>query len=131
MPHQIIEYSANLDDDLDIESLAAAMHETAVRQEALPVGGIRTRVARRDVYLIADGHPDNAFINVTLRIAEGRTPEVQKETGEALFKTLRDFVSDVYEHRPMALSFEIQEIKAATRWKQGNLRDYMARRSSH
>lgn len=131
MPHLIIEYSANLDDDLDIEALAVAMHDTAVGQDALPIGGIRTRVARRDVYRIADGHPDNGFINVTLRIAEGRTADVQQETGEALFKTLRDFVSDVYEQRPMALSFEIQEIKTASRWKQGNLREFMARRSSH
>lgn len=131
MPHQIIEYSANLDDDIDIEALVAAMHDTAVRQDALPIGGIRTRVARREVYRIADAHPDNAFINVTLRIAEGRSPEVQHETGEALFKTLRNFVSDVFEQRPLALSFEIQEIKTATRWKQGNLRDYMAKRSSH
>ena len=50
MPHQIIEYSANLDADMDIDALVEAMHNTAVEIDALPIGGIRTRAARRDHY---------------------------------------------------------------------------------
>ncbi len=129
MPHQIIEYSANLDDDLDIAGLVGALHKVAVSQDALPTGGIRTRAERRDVFEIADGHPDNTFINVTLRIAEGRPLDVQKAVGEALFDELKYFVHSIYAKRPLALSFEIQEIKPDTRWKQSNLRDYMASRS--
>lgn len=130
MPHIIIEYSANLDDDLDMEALVRAMHKTAVGIDALPIGGIRVRTAKRELYRIADGHPDNSFINVTLRIAEGRSAKVQHAAGEALFGTLKDFVADVYPRCPMALSFEIQEIQAGSRWKQGNIREFMARRSS-
>lgn len=129
MPHLIIEYSANLDDDIDIDALVRALHETAVGIDALPTAGIRTRAARREHYRVADGHPDNSFINVTLRIAEGRPLEVRKASGEALFGTLKEFVNSTYNKRPMALSFEIQEIKPETRWKQGNIREYMARRA--
>ena len=129
MPQQVIEYSANLDDDLDIEGLVSALHETAVSIDALPTGGIRTRVARREVFRIADGHPDNTFINVTLRIAEGRPLDVQKATGQKLFDELNRYVAEIYKSRPIALSFEIQEIKPDTRWKQSNIREYMASRS--
>ena len=128
MPHQIVEYSANLEADLDIEELVEVMHATAVRLEALPVGGIRTRAARRDLYRIADGHPDNTFINVTLRIAP-RPDEVKQKVGEALFEALKDFVQPVFDERPMALSLEIQEIDAGLRWKQNNIRDYLAKRN--
>lgn len=127
MPHQIIEYSANLEDELDIEALVEAMHDAAVMCDALPIGGIRTRAARRDLYRIADGHADNLFINVTLRIAP-RPPEVKKEVGEKLFQALRDFVQPVYDTRPIALSLEIQEITPEFRWKHGNIRDYLAKR---
>lgn len=130
MPHQIIEYSANLDAEFSIDDLITAMHDTAVGLDSLPTGGIRTRAARRDHFCIADGHADNAFINVTLRIAKGRSPEEKKAAGEALFNTLQRFVAAVYRRRPMALSLEIQEIDPETRWKQGNIRDYMARRSA-
>jgi 5-carboxymethyl-2-hydroxymuconate isomerase len=129
MPHQVIEYSANLDDALDIDGLVGALHETAVSIDALPTGGIRTRAARREVFRIADGHPDNTFINVTLRIAEGRPLDVQKATGQKLFDELNRYVAEIYQSRPIALSFEIQEIKPDTRWKQSNIRDYMASRS--
>jgi 5-carboxymethyl-2-hydroxymuconate isomerase len=129
MPHQIIEYSANLDDSLDIDGLVRALHETAVSIDALPTGGIRTRAARREVFRIADGHPDNTFINVTLRIAEGRPLDVQKATGQKLFDELNRYVAEIYQNRPIALSFEIQEINPDTRWKKSNIRDYMASRS--
>lgn len=127
MPHQTIEYSANLDASIDIEALVDAMHQAAVKIDALPLGGIRTRAERRDLYRISDCHPDNTFINVTLHMAP-RPPEVQKATGEQLFQVLRDFVQPAFDRLPMALSFEITEIRTATRWKQSNIRDYLALR---
>ena len=127
MPHQIIEYSANLEAVLDVDGLVQTMHETAVGIDALPIGGIRTRAARRDVYRVSDSHPDNTFINVTLRIAP-RPAEIKKEIGERLFDALRRFVQPAFDKRPMALSLEIQEIDAEFRWKHSNIRDYLAQR---
>ena len=129
MPHQIIEYSANLDADMNIDELVAALHATAADIDALPVGGLRTRAVRRDHFKIADGHPDNTFINVTLRVAQGRTLEIRQDAGERLFAALRDFIAPIFDRRPMALSCEIQEISPETRWKQSNIRDYLARRT--
>ena len=127
MPHQTIEYSANLETDLDIDALVDTMHKTAVGIDALPLGGIRTRAERRDIYRISDGHPDNTFINVKLHMAP-RPLEVKKDTGERLFQALCDFVQPVFDRRPMALSLEVTEIQTETRWKQSNIRDYLARR---
>jgi 5-carboxymethyl-2-hydroxymuconate isomerase len=129
MPHQVIEYSANLESALDIDRLVEAMHAVAVSLDALPIGGIRTRTARRDTYRIADSHPDNTFINVTLRIAP-RPDDVKKEVGETLFQALNDFVQPVFSTTPMSLSLEIQEIDAECRWKHSNIRDYLAKRNS-
>ena len=39
MPHQTIEYSANLETELDITELIRVMHDTAANVEALPLGG--------------------------------------------------------------------------------------------
>lgn len=128
MPHLIIEYSANLDAKFEIDSLLKVLHETATGMDALPTAGIRTRAVRRDHYLIADCHPDNAFISMTLRLAEGRTLEQRLAAGAALFEALQRFVDNISESTPLSLAFEIQEIKTETRWKSGNIRDYMAKR---
>ena len=129
MPHQTIEYSANLEPELDLEALLEVLHETAAGIDALPVGGLRTRAVARQHYRIADGHPDNAFINVFLRIAPGRPFEVRKAAGEKLFQALCDFLEPIFSSSPLAISYEIQELDADLRWKQNNLRDYMTERA--
>ncbi len=130
MPHQVIEYSANVADRVDIDALVRELHDTAADIEALPVGGLRTRAVAREHYRIADGHPDNAFINIMLRIAPGRPFEVRRAAGERLFGALCEFVEDVFASSPLALSYEIQEIDADLRWKQNNIRSYMEQRET-
>jgi 5-carboxymethyl-2-hydroxymuconate isomerase len=128
MPHQIIEYSANLESVVDMEALVKVLHETAAGIEALPIGGLRTRAVARQHYRIADGHPENAFINVVLRLAPGRPFDVRKAAGEKLFQALCDYLEAVYSSSPLAISYEIQELDADLRWKKNNLRDYLAAR---
>jgi len=50
MPHLIVEYSANLERDVDISRVVAAIHAAALETGVFPIGGIRTRAERRDVY---------------------------------------------------------------------------------
>ncbi len=129
MPHQTIEYSANLEPALDIAALVRVLHETAAGIDALPIGGLRTRAVAREHYRIADGHPDNGFINVFLRIAPGRPFEVRQAAGEELFRALCDYLEPIYSSSPLAISYEIQELDADLRWKKNNLRDYMSKRA--
>ncbi len=128
MPHQIIEYSANLETSVNIDALVKRLHETAASIDALPLGGLRTRAVARQHYQIADGHPDNAFINVVLRLAPGRPLDVRKAAGEKLYQALCDFLEPFYSSSPLAISYEIQELDAELRWKKNNLRDYLAAR---
>ena len=129
MPHQTIEYSANLEPELDIDALVTALHETAAGIDALPIGGLRTRAVAREHYRIADGHPDNTFINVFLRIAPGRPFDVRKAAGEKLFQALCDYLEEIYSSTPLAISYEIQELDADLRWKKNNIREYLAARA--
>ena len=128
MPHQTIEYSANLEAELDITELICVMHDTAANVEALPLGGLRTRAVAREYYRIADSHPDNTFINVVLRIAPGRSNEIKKDAGDILFETLTNYLESIYSHAPVAISLEIQELDAEFRWRKSNTREHMAKR---
>ncbi len=128
MPHQIIEYSANLEPNLRLAELIAVLHETAASVEAFPLAGLRTRAVRRDHYKIADDHPTNGFVHVVLRIAHGRSLEVQQDAGNRIFEALCDHLEPIYSKSPLAISFEMQEINPDLRWKQNNLREYLAKR---
>mgnify|MGYP001547975012 CR=1 FL=1 len=130
MPHQIIEYSANLESRIDIESIVDGLHEAAMGIDGLPLGGLRTRAAKREAYQVADRHPDNAFVHVIHKLGHGRPHEKRREFGEALFAALCDLLEPVSSSSPLAISFEIQEIHPDLTWKKNNLRDYIASRLS-
>ncbi len=110
MPHLIVEYSANLEPDLAMGELVSVLHEAALETGVFPIGGVRVRAARRDLYKIADGHRDNAFIHVQARIGAGRPPEVRAKAAELIFERLKAATAEVYAARPLGLSFEIVEI---------------------
>ena len=130
MPHQIIEYSANLESQIDIQELVDFVHEVATGIEVFPLGGLRTRSARRDYYRIADGHTDNAFLHLTWKLGSGRPEEVRKAAGDLMFDKLCGFLGPVSAGSPLAISFEIQEIHPRLTYKKNNLREHMAGRKS-
>jgi 5-oxopent-3-ene-1,2,5-tricarboxylate decarboxylase/2-hydroxyhepta-2,4-diene-1,7-dioate isomerase len=115
---------------MDVQALVDGLHETAMSIDGLPLGGLRTRAAKRDTYQIADCHPDNAFVHLILKLGHGRPEEKRREFGEAIFAALCELLEPVSSTSPLAISFEIQEIHPALTWKKNNLRDYMASREN-
>lgn len=123
MPHLIVEYSANIEEDLQLPELLTRLRDCAVATGVFPLGGIRLRGARRDHYLIADGDPTNAFVHLTARIGQGRTLEVRESVVQALFEVLCSHLDELYAERGLGISIEIQEIDAATSLKKNNLHE--------
>jgi 5-carboxymethyl-2-hydroxymuconate isomerase len=123
MPHLIVEYSANIEEDLQLPELLTRLRDCAVATGVFPLGGIRLRGARRDHYLIADGDPTNAFVHLTARIGQGRTLEVRESVVQALFDVLCSHLDELYAQRGLGISIEIQEIDAATSLKKNNLHE--------
>jgi 5-carboxymethyl-2-hydroxymuconate isomerase len=130
MPHQIIEVSSNLSEKLDLSELVQALHQCAAQQDALPLGGLRTRVHIASHCLIADQSPDYGFIAVYLRIAEGRPLETRQEMGTALYECLCKHIDEKLNDAPIALSYEIQEINTETRWNRNKIPEFMSQQES-
>lgn len=129
MPHIWIEYSANL--DLDTRALMRAVQDAAVGDGSLyPLAGARSRAVRIDDYLIADGHPDNAFVHVLLRIGHGRSAAQQTALGERTFQALRDALAPEMARRPLGLSLQVEEADAVLNYKHSNYREYLAARAA-
>lgn len=130
MPHLTVEYSANLEDEVDIPGLVRALHETALACPTFKKAAVRTRAERRDIYEIADSDPENAFVAVGVRILEGRPDETKAAIGEMLFETLTTVLADVYERRPIGISLDISEISNTFNYKKNNLHDIMAKKEA-
>ena len=130
MPHLNIEYSANLADALDIQGLVDRIHETALETGIFPLGGVRTRAETRTHYRIANGDPRAGYIHMIVRIGPGRDEQTRRDAGERIFSALCDYTNGLYETRPLALSFELQEIPRDMAWRKNNLHDLLKKEAA-
>ncbi len=128
MPHIIAEYSKNLEQRCDMRSLIEALHQSVLATGLGALDALRTRAEPRDLYVIADGAPQNGFLAITARLAPGRSSADQQRLLNALLGSaevsLGDAAADVM------LSAEYQEINPDLRINKNNLRDAVAARSA-
>ena len=114
MPHVIIEYSANLDDSMDVQGLCNAAHQAMIDSGHAPLEGIRTRAVRREHYCVADRAPDNAFVHIIVRMREGRPKEAYQKVGEMIFAAAEKSLEKTLQKHPMQLALEMHEITQLT-----------------
>lgn len=128
MPHVIVEYSANLEEDLSPRALIERIHATVLETGVFPIGGVRTRAERRDVFAIADGDPQNAFCAILIRIGRGRDEATRARVSKAVLATLAEETAVAFAKRGLSLSVEIQEIDEAGAERKNNLHERLANR---
>ncbi len=130
MAHIVIEYSANLRGQFDLDGFLKAVHEAALATGVFPVGGIRTRAYEAQHYVIADASPENAFVHINLKVGHGRDLETRKRAGEAIFAVACKQLGAVFERQPLGIALEMQEIDPVLTFKKNNLHDYVKQRAA-
>ena len=53
MAHAIVEYSANLEEKIDLKGLVDEVHDACIKTGVFPLSGMRTRAARRETYKLS------------------------------------------------------------------------------
>lgn len=129
MPHFIVEYSTNIEDKVQIPKLLEKLHNVAVETGVFPLGGLRSRVIPCDQYRIADGHPDNAFVHVAMRVGAGRERDTLIGACEQIFEVITDHFGPLQNSGPLALSYEIRQMDKDLNFRKTNVREYMAKRA--
>jgi len=125
MPHLMIDYSANVEPDVDMGALCDTLRDVAASIDAFPLAGVKVRAVRVDHYAIADGNPEHGFIDISVRIREGRDMQTKQNAAQKLFDAANEFVADVMQRRSLALSLELRDIDAALSPKSGSIRKYL------
>lgn len=131
MPHFTIEYSANLDARVDIGAACEVVRKAAVETGIFPLGGIRVRAIACEHFSIADGRPGLGFLDMVLRLGEGRDLATRKKAGDHIFKALSDYLDPVFAGRRFALSFDMQINDKETSWKRNNIHDMLVSEARH
>jgi 5-carboxymethyl-2-hydroxymuconate isomerase len=131
MPHFTIEYSANLDGRVDIGAACEVVRKAAVETGIFPLGGIRVRAVRCEHYAIADARNDYGFLDMVLRVGEGRDLPTRQKAGEHVFCALSKHLDPVFAASKFALSFDMQINDKDTSWKRNNIHDALKVEAAH
>ena len=125
MPHIILEYSANLENAVDLQALCDQIRTAAADIPAFPMPGIRVRAHRVDFCSIADGDPKHGFIDISVRLRAGRPDNVKKAATQALFEAARAFLEPALTEHSIALSLEMRDIDPDLSPKTGTIRQHL------
>ncbi len=125
MPHIILDYSANIEDRLDMAALCVALKDAAAATGVFPPAGIRVRAHAATHVVIADGDAHHGFIDITVRLAAGRDDAAKTIATDAVFDAARAFTADLMGSAPFMLSLELREIDAPFSRKASSIRDYL------
>ena len=125
MPHFIIEYSANLEDVVDMSDFCDHIRRATIEIDTFPAAGVRVRAFATDHYAIADGNPEHGYIDISVRLRGGRPLDVRKQATQAVFEAAESYLQPVMASRPLALSLEMRDIDPELSPKTGTIRQYL------
>ena len=126
MPHFQIDYSANLENRLDIAGLCAVLRDAAVATSVFPLAGTRVRATACSHVVIANGNPDHAFLDISVRLRAGRADEAKKRATEHIFKAAETYCADVMSGSSFMLSMEMRDIDPELSPKASSIRNYLS-----
>lgn len=125
MPHLSLEYSANLDDIIDVSQLADALRGAMIETGIFPLAGVRVRAIRCETYAIADGDARHGFVDMVVRLGAGRSPDAKRTAADIIFKSAEAALANVMAKHPIGLSLEMREIDPELSFKTNTIRDHL------
>ncbi len=133
MPHLVILYSGQLEQDFNVSGLCRKLADTmlTIRAEdgaqVFPTGGTRVLAYPAAHYAVANGPPgatpanDYGFIYLNLRMGQGRSEAVKTQIGESLCAITREQLEPLLGKRSVGITFQIDEGDQVFDAKIGNL----------
>ena len=125
MPHFHIDYSANLEERLDIAGLLVVLRDAALATGLFPAAGIRIRATPCAHVLIADGNPDHAFMDISIRLRGGRQQADKERATNMIFAAAEQDCAGVMASSSFMLSLEMRDIDPELSPKASSIRRYL------
>ena len=125
MAHLAIEYSANLEPEIDMDAFCDHLRQAMIATGIFPLPGIRVRAYPATHVSVADGDPKHGFVDLSLRLRGGRPAEAKAAATQSIFDAAEAFLRPMMDRRSLALSFEMRDIDPDLSPKTGSIRDHL------
>jgi 5-carboxymethyl-2-hydroxymuconate isomerase len=113
MPHVVIQYTPNVEADMDAlcRELAAALIEQRDENGGplFPPGGTRVMAYPAAHYAVADGKQDYAFVYINVKIASGRSAAAKTRAGDAMLAKVEARFASLFEKKLIGITLQMEE----------------------
>ena len=93
MPHCIVDYSADVATQVDLEQLLEAVHLGAMDSGLFPEYDIKTRAQAFELH--RTGQTRDSFVHVAVHLLSGRSDEQKAELAEAVLARIEPLLPNV------------------------------------
>lgn len=125
MPHFHIDYSPNLEERMDIAAFCIVLRDAAMETGVFPLAGLRIRATPAVHVVMADGNPDHAYLDLSIRLRAGRTDAAKAAATQTIFDAAASFCAPLLETTSFMLSMEMRAIDPALSPKVSSIRKYL------
>ncbi|MEV7084475.1 hypothetical protein AB0O07_01000 [Streptomyces sp. NPDC093085] len=116
VPHITVEYTPDLADELDVDTLLGDLHETALGLGVFPRWGTRTLAVPATACRVADrpeSGPGSGHVQIKLMIMPGRPDEVRSRVADEMFAAAERTLAPLAARRPLGFQLTITELDPA------------------
>jgi len=111
MPVVTFEYTKNLGIDRDVKPFLNRIHQALVDIINTDLLTCRSTVVGHEHYLIGDGNPRHAFIQLSIRMLPGRNKETKDQLGQHLLLMIRETFEKAIAQYDVQLRVYLTEIE--------------------
>lgn len=111
MPHVILEYTSNIDREIDTESILGRLFESLASIAGIAIDNCKGRVIAREHFRVGTGGEQKAFVHCCIRVLAGRSKELKGELGKAALTVLKECFLQAASALDLQITVEIQDIE--------------------
>ena len=111
MPQLILQYTANIDQEISFQDLFVKLHNILADIGGIKIDNCKSRAFKLDNYYIGRGETSNAFINLDIHFLEGRPQTFKKEIGSQILEALKEIYSQSISEFNLQITVEIKDIE--------------------
>lgn len=103
MPNILLEYTSNVSDSFEYPKLFTEIHSVLHETAGIRLDNCKSRAIKLDEFTIGDGHPSNAFVQLSISFLAGRSAEIKTSVGDQCLTILKQY----YEYSVARLDVQI------------------------
>lgn len=117
MPNILLEYTTNVSDSIEYPKLFTAIHSVLHETAGIRLDNCKSRAIKIDEFYIGDGHPSNAFVQLSISFVAGRSAEIKAGVGDQCLAILKEYYEYSVARLDVQITVEICDIRREAYFK--------------